>query len=82
MSLINSTRSGCRDVFRAFLVKDATYDGDLEIPRIMPESSIPNKLILFSKALKAMIMIAGSAFMRMTPHLSDCGTTRTGISLY
>ena len=53
MSLINSTRSGCRDVFRAFLVKDATYDGDLEIPRIMPESSIPNKLILFSKALKS-----------------------------
>lgn len=53
MSLINSTRSGCRDVFCAFLVKDATYDGDLEIPRIMPESSIPNKLILFSKALKS-----------------------------
>ena len=53
MSLINSTRSGCRDVFRAFLVKDATYDGDLEIPRIMPESSIPNKLILLSKALKS-----------------------------
>ncbi len=53
MSKINSTRSGCRDVFRAFLVKDATYDGDLEIPRIMHESSTPNKLILFSKALKS-----------------------------
>ena len=26
----NSTRSGCKDVFHAFLVKNATYDGDLE----------------------------------------------------
>ena len=32
MSSINSTRSGCKDVFHAFLVKNATYGGNLEIP--------------------------------------------------
>lgn len=32
MSQINSTRSGCKDVFRAFLVKNATYSGEQEIP--------------------------------------------------
>lgn len=53
MSEYNITRSGCRDVFRAFLVKDAIFDGDLEIPRILPENDLPNKLIPFSKAIKS-----------------------------
>ena len=52
MSKINSARTGCRDVFRAFLVHDARYDGVFEIPVIEPELSIPNRLISFSKALK------------------------------
>ena len=51
MSKINNTRSGCRDVFRAFLVKNADYDGKIEIPVIRPEYSTPNKLIKFSKAV-------------------------------
>lgn len=53
MSKINSTRSGCRDVFNAFLLKNATYDGDLEIPNIESVDEIPHKLIPFSKALKS-----------------------------
>ena len=52
MSQINSARSGCKDVFNAFLVKNATYDGDLEIPRIAPVKDLPRKLIPFSKTLK------------------------------
>lgn len=51
MSKINSSRSGCKDVFHAFLVKNAQYDGHLEIPIIKPQDDIPNKLILFSKIL-------------------------------
>ena len=51
MSKENSTRTGCKDVFRAFLVKNAHYDGDLEIPCIEEEHTIPSKLIAFSKAI-------------------------------
>lgn len=51
MSKENGTRTGCKDVFRAFLVKNAQYEGDLEIPCIEAEQSIPTKLIPFSKAV-------------------------------
>ena len=52
MSKTNCTRKGCRDVFHAYLVQDARYDGMLEIPVIEPETKLPNRLISFSKALK------------------------------
>ena len=32
MSLINCARPGCRDVFHAFLVEKADYEGFIEIP--------------------------------------------------
>ncbi len=51
MAKENCTRSGCKDVFHAFLVKNATYDTNLEIPCIKPESCIPQRLIPFSKAV-------------------------------
>ncbi len=51
MSQINSTRSGCKDVFHAFMVQNATYEGKLEIPCIAPETAVPEKLISFSKAI-------------------------------
>ena len=51
MSQINSTRSGCKDVFHAFMVRNATYEGELEIPCISPETATPTKLISFSKAV-------------------------------
>lgn len=51
MSQINSTRNRCKDVFHAFMVRSATYEGELEIPRIVPETVIPKKLISFSKAI-------------------------------
>lgn len=52
MSKINNTRSGCRDVFHSFLVSDATYDGDIEIPILRPTDKLPNRLIPFSKAMR------------------------------
>lgn len=51
MSKTNAARNGCKDVFRAFLVADATYDSELEIPCIQPVDRIPAKLVSFSKAV-------------------------------
>lgn len=51
MSKENSTRTGCKDVFRAFLVKNARYEGELEIPCIEAEDQLPTRLIPFSKAI-------------------------------
>lgn len=51
MSEFNSNRSGCKDVFHAFLVKNATYDSSLEIPCLARENQKPLKLVAFSKAI-------------------------------
>ena len=53
MSLINGTRSGCKDVFRAFMVQHASYEGNLEIPCIAPIKETPEKLISFSKSISS-----------------------------
>ena len=53
MSRINSARSGCKDVFRSFLVKNASYEGHLEIPRIEYGLYRPKKLIPFSKCISS-----------------------------
>lgn len=39
------------DVFKAFLVENARYDGEFEIPCINTSDKLPNKLIPFSKAM-------------------------------
>ena len=52
MSNNNSVREERKDVFRSFLVNNATYDGFLEIPVIKPIHQLPNRLIPFSKAMK------------------------------
>lgn len=51
MDKINSKRKNCKDVFNAFLVLSATYDGIYEFPRIKPIYEFPNRLIPFSKAI-------------------------------
>ena len=53
MSLKNSTRRNCRDVFNSFLVSTAEYAGIFEFPIIKPAYSIPNRLIPFSKAISS-----------------------------
>ena len=53
MAKKNGARKGCRDVFHAFLVKNAHYDGNLEIPVLQPETELPNRLISFSKAMNS-----------------------------
>lgn len=53
MSKINCNRSGCRDVFKSFLVRKAHFDGKLEMPVIEPEQIVPTKIISFSEALRS-----------------------------
>ncbi len=53
MSLTNSMRRNCRDVFKSFLVKFAEYAGLFEFPVIKTTQRVPNKLIPFSKALSS-----------------------------
>ena len=49
----NCARNGCKDVFRAFLVKNASFSGVFEIPGIPASHKIPNKLIPFSKCISS-----------------------------
>lgn len=53
MSRVKSTRKGCRDVFKAFLVSLARYAGLFEFPCIFATYELPNRLIAFSKALSS-----------------------------
>lgn len=53
MSKQNKNRRGCIDTFHAFLVQNATYDSELEIPCINPTADLPNRLIPFSKAVSS-----------------------------
>ena len=39
------------DVFHSFLVKNADYDGYIELPKIKTSNFIPEKLVSFSKAM-------------------------------
>ena len=46
-----SDRAGCKDVFKAFLVENANYEGELEIPIIKGIKDVPNKVISFVEAM-------------------------------
>lgn len=50
MHYYNSAPPRCKDVFRAFLVENAEFDGIFEIPVIRTSNLLPQKLITFSKA--------------------------------
>jgi len=45
------TNSVYKDVFHAFLVEKACYEGNEEIPCIKTSNKIPNRVITFSKAI-------------------------------
>lgn len=81
MSRKNSSRSGCKDVFHAFLVKNATYDNPLEIPCLKIELRKPQKLIAFQRQYTVAIMMHGYIFTRMIPLLKDYGIDLIPISL-
>ena len=48
----NSDRKGCKDVFKSFILKDATYGGNFEFPVLEKCDEIPNSVISFSRTLK------------------------------
>lgn len=45
----NGSRNGCVDVFNAFLIENAKFEGMFDFPCIDGSDEIPNKLIPFSK---------------------------------
>ena len=47
----NTKFDKCYDIFNAFLVKDAEYEGYIELPKIKTSNLIPEKLVPFSKAM-------------------------------
>ena len=49
-SILTMPKLAEKDVFNSFLVRNATYDGKEEIPRITTSNLIPEKVITFSKA--------------------------------
>ncbi|MBQ9069028.1 MAG: DUF4417 domain-containing protein [Eggerthellaceae bacterium] len=51
MRKFKSDMKSCRDVFNAFLVTLANYAGIFEFPVIRPTVRVPNRLVLFSKAI-------------------------------
>ncbi len=53
MSRNNSERKNCKDVFNAFLVRLACFAGLFEFPVLKPTYCIPNRLLVFSKAVSS-----------------------------
>lgn len=51
LAIKNYKRSGCKDIFNAFLVSSAEYADFYEFPILIPSSEIPKQLISFSKAI-------------------------------
>ena len=70
MSKVNCLRKGCKDVFNAFLVENAVYDGILEIPALKGEIYHPDGVIEFSKHSLLKNMTTGCIFMKMTVETS------------
>ena len=58
MTLFNCTRSGCKDVFKSYLVRTAEYATELEIPVIEAEEKIPERLISFSSSISSKDYVA------------------------
>lgn len=72
-----SLSTDCKDVFNSFLVKNATYDGYDEIPRIITSNLLPDNLISFSTArtnkTKLVKKTLGFIFTKMTQRLNVFG---------
>lgn len=78
----DGTPKECKDVFHAFLVEKANYEGDEEIPCIKTSILIPlsrKKLLHFQKRLHQPIMTNGLCFTNRTSVSSGCGTSRISI---
>lgn len=52
-TLLSLPKLAEKDVFNSFLVRNATYDGDDEIPCITTSNFIPKKVVPFSKAISS-----------------------------
>ena len=81
-TILNVPQKGETDVFRSFLVKNATYEGVEEIPKIRTSNYIPEKVISFSKAVSGKVFNRWVHFTNVTKALNACGEHRKNICLY
>lgn len=49
-TILAKPKSAKKDVFNSFLVENATYDGEYEIPCLKTGESLPRKVITFRNA--------------------------------
>lgn len=52
-TILKTPKKGKNDIFRSFLVKNATYDGEQEIPFVHTSNLLPEKVVAFSKAISS-----------------------------
>ena len=50
-TILAKPKSATKDVFNSFLVENATYDGEYEIPCLKTGESLPRKVITFSQCV-------------------------------
>ena len=48
----NKDKKSCKDVFNAFMLENADYVGNIEMPVIRPTDIVPQRLVCFSKIRK------------------------------
>ena len=48
---MNNEKFNNYDVFHAFLVENADFDGQIELPVIKTSDKLPKKVVTFSKAM-------------------------------
>ncbi len=65
-----------KDVFRTFLLKNAQFVGDWDMPFVPISDLLPEKLISFDKFDPIVIMISGYIFLLMIINLSVFGIDR------
>ena len=49
MSVLNKDKKSCKDDFNSFMLSDADYAGDIEIPIVKGVDIVPSRLVSFSK---------------------------------
>ena len=79
MSQVNCLRAGCRDVFHAFLVENADYEGFFEIPKLDYLCEKPLRAIarwLQDNGVKVIVNVRWGD--RRTYSISCCGVPKNG----
>lgn len=76
---MDTDRKENKDVFHAYLTKNAIYAGDEEIPCVKTSNLLPEKVISFSKAMTSSDYDSWILFTNTIVSSRDYGTIRKNI---